>query len=171
MQSVYPYTYAFLSEYKGKLNGRDKGKTSKYPSWYAYGRTQGMNNNGLKLLVPYMAEKGIAIMSEKEDLLFYCGYAVFVKDIMTLHLLKYFIESDVFLFYIKMTSNPYSKGFVALAKNYIKNFGIPSLTDNQKKCLLELSEKDREPYIASLYQLDYSFLNKRIHTDFTKSIA
>lgn len=162
MKLVYPYTYAFLSEYKEKLNSRDKGKTDKYPSWYAYGRTQGMNNQGLKLLVPYMADKGIAIISENKNLLFYCGYAVFAKDILTLHLLKLFIESDVFLFYIKMTSKPYSKGFVALAKNYIKNFGIPSLTDSQKKYLLELPDEERESYIASLYHLDYLSLSKKI---------
>lgn len=105
MQSEYPYTYGFLKEYKDKLNSRDKGKTDNYPAWYAYGRTQGMNNVGLKVLVPYMADRGVAIISEKEDLLFYCGYAVFAKDERTLLLLKYFIESDVFWFYIRMLSD------------------------------------------------------------------
>lgn len=155
MQTTYPCTYEFLREYKEKLDSRDKGKTDNYPAWYAYGRTQGMNNTGLKVLVPYMADRGVAIISENEDLLFYCGYAVFAKDERTLLLLKYFIESDVFWFYIRMTSKPYSKGFMALAKNYIKNFGIPTLTDNEKESVLTLPSEERERFIAELYNLNY----------------
>lgn len=155
MQLAYPCTYAFLKEYKKKLDSRDKGKTDNYPAWYAYGRTQGMNNTGLKVLVPYMADRGVAIISEQEDLLFYCGYAVFAKDERTLLLLKYFIESDVFWFYIRMTSKPYSKGFMALAKNYIKNFGIPSLTNNEEETVLTLPSEEREKFIAELYNLNY----------------
>lgn len=162
MQSEYPYTYEFLKEYKDKLNSRDKGKTDNYPAWYAYGRTQGMNNTGLKVLVPYMADRGVAIISENEDLLFYCGYAVFAKDERTLLLLKYFIESDVFWFYIRMTSKPYSKGFMALAKNYIKNFGIPNLSDAEEKSILSLPANEREEFIADLYKLDYKDVKRYI---------
>ena len=155
MQSTYPSTYGFLKEYKEKLDSRDKGKTDNYPAWYAYGRAQGMNNTGLKVLVPYMADRGVAIISENKNLLFYCGYAVFAKDERTLLLLKYFIESDVFWFYIRMTSKPYSKGFMALAKNYIKNFGIPTLTDTEKESVLTLPSEERERFIAELYNLNY----------------
>ena len=160
MRSLYPCTYGFLIEYKKKLDSRDKGKTDNYPAWYAYGRTQGMNNTGLKVLVPYMADRGVAIISKKEELLFYCGYAVFAKDERTLLLLKCFIESDVFWFYIRMTSKPYSKGFMALAKNYIKNFGIPSLTDSEEKSVLTLPPKEKEQFIAELYDLDYQDIKR-----------
>nr|WP_300837415.1 N-6 DNA methylase [uncultured Acetatifactor sp.] len=162
MQTEYPCTYGFLKEYKDRLNSRDKGKTDNYPAWYAYGRTQGMNNKGLKVLVPYMADRGVAIMSENENLLFYCGYAVFAKDERTLLLLKHFIESDVFWFYIRMTSKPYSKGFMALAKNYIKNFGIPNLSDAEEEAILSLPAKEREEFIADLYKLDYKDVKRYI---------
>ena len=162
MQTTYPSTYKFLKEYKEKLDKRDKGKTDNYPAWYAYGRTQGMKNKGLKVLVPYMADRGVAIISENEDLLFYCGYAVFAKDKRTLLLLKYFIESDVFWFYIRMTSKPYSKGFMALAKNYIKNFGIPTLTDKEKEAVLTLPSDERERFIAELYNLNYQDVKRYI---------
>ena len=162
MQAEYPYAYGFLKEYKDKLNSRDKGKTDNYPAWYAYGRTQGMHNTGLKVLVPYMADRGVAIISENKDLLFYCGYAIFAKDERTLRLLKYFIESDVFWFYIRMTSKPYSKGFMALAKNYIKNFGIPNLSDAEEKSILSLPVNEREEFIAELYKLDYKDVKRYI---------
>ena len=151
----YPCAYAFLKEYQSILNRRDKGKTEKYPAWYAYGRTQGMRNVGSKILIPYMADRGVAVISEDADLLFYCGYAAFSEDLTTLKILKLFVESDVFWFYIKMTSKPYSKGYMALAKNYIKNFGLPELSEKQKSELLKMDKNEREEYIAKLYDLDY----------------
>ena len=54
-----------------------------------------------------------------------------------------------------MTSKPYSKGFMALAKNYIKNFGIPTLTDTEKESVLTLPSEERERFIAELYNLNY----------------
>ena len=162
MMNRFPLTYQFLFKYKTVLEKRDKGNMNNYPTWYAYGRSQGMHNTGKKLLIPYMAERGIAILSEDEDLLFYCGYAIFSEDVKTLRILKLFIESDIFYFYIKMTSKPYSKGFFALSKNYIKNFGIPELSCEQKEKLLILESKERERYIANLYNIDYSTICKHI---------
>lgn len=150
----YPMTYKFLLMNKEKLLMRDKGKASKYVTWYAYGRTQGMTNQGKKLLIPYMAEKGIAVKSLDEEMLFYCGYAVFCDDKEQMEILKIFIESDVFLYYITNTSKPYSKGYMALAKNYIKNFGIPKLDKQQKTKLCSLRGGERQEFIKSLYEVD-----------------
>lgn len=163
-KSKYPNTYNFLAEYKSKLLCRDKGKIDGYPAWYAYGRTQGMNNQGTKILIPYMADRGVAIISQDYDLLFYCGYAAFSEDINLLKILKIFIESDVFWFYIKMTSKPYSKGYMALAKNYIKNFGIPTLSDEEARHLIKTKSKAREEYIAHLYNLDYELICQYIES-------
>lgn len=161
-ENRYPFAYEFLKEYEDILKQRDKGNTKKYPAWYAYGRTQGMKNVGKKILIPYMADRGVAIISKDTDLLFYCGYAAFSDDLTTLKVLKAFVESDVFWFYIKMTSKPYSKGYMALAKNYIKNFGLPNLTEEQKSKLLGMNKYDRERYIAKLYNLDYEIIYKYI---------
>lgn len=162
LQEQFPKTYIFLDEYRKELLSRDKGKGNSYPAWYAYGRTQGMNNQGKKLLIPYMAEKGVAILSQKEDLLFYCGYAVFCDDTDTLKIIKKLMESKVFWYYISNTSKPYSKGYMALAKNYIKNFGIPHMEEEQRRTLLELEPGELcEEYIASLYGLTFQQLEKR----------
>ncbi len=154
LAELYPETYEFLLSNKQTLLKRDKGKVDKYPTWYAYGRTQGMNNQGKKLLIPYMAEKGVAIISQEEDLLFYCGYAIFSESVETLHILKKLIESRVFLYYISNTSKPYSKGYMSLAKNYIKTFGIPNLNEKQRKKLLSLEPGEKcEKFVAELYEL------------------
>lgn len=154
LQQCYPKAYAFLTENKEELLKRDKGKASRYAAWYAYGRTQGMNNQGKKLLIPYMAERGVAVLAQEEELLFYCGYAVFSEDTQMLCILKKLIESKVFWYYISNTSKPYSKGYMALAKNYIRNFGVPDLQQEQKEELLQMQQGEEcESYIARLYGL------------------
>ncbi len=44
LKKDYPLTYKYLQARKVKLLERDKGKTDKYESWYAYGRKQGLHN-------------------------------------------------------------------------------------------------------------------------------
>ena len=46
--------------FKIKTQKRDKGKTSKYPIWYAYGRTQSLVMPRYKLFFPKLANKSLA---------------------------------------------------------------------------------------------------------------
>lgn len=136
-KSSFPEAYNFLAEYKSLLLNRDKGHGN-YPAWYAYGRTQGMNNFGKKLLIPYISGSPVAVLSLDPDVLFYCGYALLSEDIEELKILKVFLESEAFWYYIFHTSKPYSKGYMAFAKNYIVNFTIPELSEKEKAYLLDL---------------------------------
>lgn len=155
LKESYPFTYQFLLSVKDTLAKRDKGN-GKYPEWYAYGRTQGMQNFGSKLLLPYISGSPIAVLSTDVDVLFYCGYAVFSDNIDELMVLKRILESSVFWYYILNTSKPYAKGYMSFAKNYIKNFGIPILTDSQKKILLNLTDKQQiDKYIQNLYHVSF----------------
>jgi adenine-specific DNA-methyltransferase len=56
MRSKYPMAMIYLDIVKDRLLQRDKGKTSKYDSWYAYGRKQGLYKISSKkvLAVPIM---------------------------------------------------------------------------------------------------------------------
>ena len=56
LKETYPLTYAYLLEVKERLSQRDKGKTDKYESWYAYGRKQGLHTITEKfiIIVPQM---------------------------------------------------------------------------------------------------------------------
>ncbi|MCI1951904.1 MAG: N-6 DNA methylase [Clostridiales bacterium] len=141
LKKEYPETYRMLCDYKEVLAQRDKGHGN-YPVWYAYGRTQGMNNFGKKLLIPYIAGSPIAVLSLDENLLFYCGYALISDNERELRALKCFLESDAFWYYIFHTSKPYSKGYRAFAKNYIMKFSIPPLSDEEVSYLLTNPAKD-----------------------------
>ena len=153
MIESYPHAHSFLFSVKDELLKRDKGKGN-YAAWYAYGRTQGMTNFGSKLLIPYISDTPIAVLSPEEPILFYCGYAVFANDVNELLILKRFLESKVFWYYISHTSKPYAKGYMSFAKNYIKNFGIPVLDASQREKLLGMNERNElDTYIGKLYDL------------------
>lgn len=158
--SRYPLAYSLLREYKPELDARDKGH-GHYPAWYAYGRTQGMNNFGKKLLIPYISDTPTAVLSTNENLLFYCGYALFSDSEDELRILKAFLESDAFWFYIFHTSKPYAKGFMAFAKNYIVNFCIPYLSDFEIQYILsDPPHKELNAFIWKKYDIEVSTLSK-----------
>lgn len=153
MQEHFPCAYSYLASYKETLDMRDKGQGD-YPAWYAFGRTQAINDHGIRMYFPYMSDKPHFVISEQQDLLMYCGYAIFCDDVRELKVMKRLLESDVFDYYIKNSSKPYSANYYAYAKNYVKNFGIYPMSKEQKNTLLGLRSKEEiNRYVADLYQL------------------
>ncbi|HAF95181.1 MAG: hypothetical protein A2X34_08830 [Elusimicrobia bacterium GWC2_51_8] len=140
----FPNCYAFLKVFKTRLSLRDKGK-KEYPTWYAFGRTQGFSIKGKKIFIPYMSDKPNAIICKDEDLMFYCGYAIIINDEEQLQIIKKILNSDVFWYYIKNTSKHYSSGYMSLAKNYIAKFSIPDFTMDQRDLLL----KSKDPAVIN----------------------
>ncbi len=152
--SKYPKAYQYLSLHRRKLDERDKGEGN-FPVWYAFGRTQAISDKGKKLLFPYMTDVPHFVFTDNEDMLIYCGYAIFHDDEKELKILKRLLESSVFDYYMKHTSKPYATGYYSYAKNYVKNFGIYPLTPKQKEELLCLSSKEEiDEYVERLYGID-----------------
>ncbi len=140
LKKEFPNAYNYLSDYKEKLNKRDKGRAN-YEEWYAYGRTQALSDYGLKLLFPYMAKKPYFVFTAQKDLLIYCGYAIFSESKNDLLILKKLLESIVFEYYMTNTSKPYTSGYFSFAKNYVKNFGVIEFSDNEKKFIKNCTDK------------------------------
>lgn len=126
MQNTFPYTYAYLSSQRKQLEERDKGKTGKYPAWYAYGRTQSLIMPRYKLFYPKFANKPIhCVLRDDADMMLYNGIAFVSDDIEKLKVLKNILESDIFWSYIVKNAKPYSTGYYSLSGVDIKNFNIP----------------------------------------------
>ncbi len=139
---------------KEQLLNRDKGKNKKY-KWFEFGRTQALNDFGKKLLFPYMAGQPYFVYSDQKDLLLYAGYAIYFDSERELKVLKRILESDIFWYYIKQTSKPYSGNFFALAKNYVKDFGVCELDENEKEYLLNTNSFDeRNNFLLDKYGLN-----------------
>ncbi len=147
----YPLAYRYLSAHKTELAKRDNGMRE-YAAWYGYGRSQALNIPGYKLLFPYIAEHPRFILTDRKDLLFYNGYAICSDNIKELIFLKKILSTNLFWKYICATSKPYNNGYYALAKNYIKYFGIPNFSEEQKERIIQEKDIDRlNIYIKEFY--------------------
>lgn len=152
--SKYPKAYQYLLLNRRKLDERDKGEGN-FPVWYAFGRTQAIADRGKKLLFPYMTDVPHFVFTDNEDMLIYCGYAIFHDDEKELKVLKRLLESSVFNYYMKHTSKPYATGYYSYAKNYVKNFGVINLSYTQIEELLTISSKDDiDEYVEKLYGVE-----------------
>ena len=153
----FPCTYAYLLKNKKELSLRDNGKRE-YEAWFAYGRTQSLDIKGYKLFFPHISDSPNFIISYDTDLLFYNGLAVFSNNIEELRLLKAVLETDVFWLYISQTSKFYVSGHRSISKTYIKKFGIPEFSLDEKNYILNHHDKEDIKFlIESKY---YSKLDK-----------
>ena len=143
MLKEFPFAYQYLSTKKDQLLKRDKGKTQKYPVWYAYGRTQSLVMPQYKLFFPKIANKPLnCIIKCDSELMLYNGIAFVCDELKTLQILKRIIESDIFWDYIVKNAKPYSSGYYSLSGVDIKKFCIPNLSMKEQKHLLSLNKKD-----------------------------
>jgi len=146
----FPNALNYLESNKDVLSERDKGNRE-YEAWYAYGRTQSLDIKGFKLFFPHITDSPNFVISEDRDLLFYNGLAAFSDDIDELRILKSVLETDIFWFYISQTSKYYVSNHRSISKNYIKKFGIPEFTDDDKTFILNNNSDDVKYFIESMY--------------------
>lgn len=153
LMDKYPYAYKYLLAYKNTLDARDKGEGD-YGAWYAFGRTQALTDCGRKLLFPYISDFPHFVYTSQQDMLIYCGYAIYNDSETELLVLKKLLESSVFDYYIRNTSKPYSTGYYSYAKNYVKSFGVYPFTDKERELLLSLSDRSAiNDFVASKYRV------------------
>ncbi|MHB9140640.1 MAG: Eco57I restriction-modification methylase domain-containing protein [Paludibacter sp.] len=149
----YPNAYKYLLFHKEELSMRDKGGRE-YEIWYAFGRNQALTLHGYKLLFPYISSNPCFVYTENKDFLFYNGYAILSESVLELKIIQKILMSKIFWYYIKYTSKPYSGKFFSLAKNYVKNFGICTLTEQEKEKLLELIDPNEiDDFLMQKYEI------------------
>lgn len=138
----YPETYKYLLAKKSELACRDKGK-GKYETWFAFGRSQSLEQIENKLFFPKFSDKTPNyIISSNKNLLFYNGLAIIGLNHKEMLLIKKIMESRLFWYYIKTTSKPYSSNYYSLNGNYIRNFGIYPFSETEKQYILDEENKE-----------------------------
>jgi hypothetical protein len=154
---LYPFGYKYLKKMKLTLAERDKG-TGKYEKWFAFGRTQSLERVMNKLFFPKMSDVIPSyIINSDENLLFYNGQAIIGHTMEEMILAKKIMQSSVFWYYIKTTSKPYSSNYYSLNGNYIRNFGVCTLTDGEKEFVLkENNQMILDAFFERKYYIDFS---------------
>jgi hypothetical protein len=157
MMESFPETYKYLQSKKMILAERDKGK-GKYENWFAFGRTQSLAKIKNKMFFPkYTDRTPNFIINSDDDLLFYNGLAVVGSSDSEMRIIKKVMESNIFWYYIKSTSKPYSANYYSLNGNYIKNFGVCNLNETEKKFVLKENNKE---ILNSFFEDKYGVLIK-----------
>lgn len=152
LQDKYPKTYKYLEKVKSELNKRDNGKKNPY-GWYAYGRTQGLNKYGKKMLFPTFAKNPKFRYIENENALFCNGYAIFENDKISLNILGKILNSDLMKYYISNTSYIIDGGYYCYQKKYIEKFSIPQFTDEELKILEEENDTEINKMLFKKYDI------------------
>lgn len=148
----FPLAYQYLAASREELDRRDKGKPNA-AGWYAYGRTQGLNKYGKKLLFPTFCDKPRFVLVPEEDTLFCNGYAVFEDEFMELEILCKILNSVVMEYYVCQTSYPIEGGYFCYQKKYIENFSIPTFTSEELAFLKAAKQDAVDPFLIEKYQL------------------
>jgi type I restriction-modification system DNA methylase subunit len=152
MRMRYPCAYRYLENKRGVLN--ERSKSDKIKPWYLYGRSQALNVTGYKLLFPYIADNPYFILSEDRELMFYNGYCFIDESVENLRFLQKLLSTRLFWHYIKVTSKPYGGNFYALAKNYVKTFGVAKMTEEQKQRFMAMTDEEAEQFVEELYGVE-----------------
>lgn len=142
IKDLYPEAYKYFQNKRKILDQRDKGNGN-YENWFAFGRTQSLEKIKNKMFFPkYSDRTPNFIINFDDDLLFYNGLAVVGSSETEMVVVKKIMESSIFWYYIKTTSKPYSSNYYSLNGNYIRNFGVCDLNENETEFVL--GESDRE---------------------------
>jgi adenine-specific DNA-methyltransferase len=139
------------------LDARDKGKRNA-EAWYAWGRTQGRDAPAPKLLTKTF-DRRPNFMLDQSDQLFCNGYSVALRDDapawLTIEILQRLLNSPVMQYYARLTSFQIAGGFQCYQKNFIEQFGIPLLADDDVRELSTLEADSRDQFVVTdLYGLE-----------------
>lgn len=121
LQELFPKAYSYLKKIKSLLDKRDNGKPN-IVSWYAYGRSQGLNiTSGKKILFPPISKKPTFIVDDS-DSLFYSGYCI--KFNGNIEGLAKELNSQKMADYISLSSRDFRGGYKGYNKKVVQEFKI-----------------------------------------------
>ena len=169
MKQQYPLAYYYLLTNKEVLAARDKGK-KKYSAWYAWGRTQGMEAPGPKLLTKTF-NKFPQFFLDKSDSLFCNGYGIFMKDAtlfkdapLNIFVLQKILNSNIMFYYAKLTSFQIEGNYQCYQKNFIEKFSVPLIEKDYQEKMLHMTKNELNEYLAGIYGIKIADIEEIINS-------
>lgn len=171
MRTDFPNCYSYFLDYKDILNGRGKGKHP-YTPFYVYGRTQGLNRYGVKILTPTFSKYPRFLLDKDENSFFTNGYGIYFREkeytLLQNPLTKQenidvvlkILNSSIMHYYVKKTSVSIEGGFPCYQKNFIEKFSIPYLSENEIAELRMIQDAIAvNEYLLTKYQINFPLPN------------
>lgn len=152
MENDFPKTYKYLNVRRLELEMRDKGKL-RVSDWYKYGRSQGINFIGKKIVYPTFTDKPKFLLLKDDLALFSNGYAIFNTSSLSDELLVKILNSDLMEKYVKLISYPIHGGYYCYQKKYIQNFTIPVFSNAEIVKLENLTDDEFNKQLLKLYNI------------------
>ncbi len=152
MAARYPGAYRYLLAHRDALLDRDK-RRKQYAAWYAWGRTQGMDAHGPKLLTKTFS-RGPNFVVDATDQLYCNGYGLFPRPHrppLSLPALARILNSRVMHYYAKLTSFQIEGDYQCYQKNFVERFGVPALTVPEYAHMMTLPDAAFEAWLAARY--------------------
>lgn len=167
----FPKCYAYLLTEKENLMLRDKGKVNFEP-FYVWGRTQGLLKSGIRILNPTFSLKPRFLVVKEENAFFTNGYGMFFREqtnefslfasetkpitqIENIDVVQKILNSNLMNYYISKTSVAIEGGYPCYQKNFIENFTIPELSNDEIQLIRSLiCEQEIDDFLVSKYQLN-----------------
>jgi type I restriction-modification system DNA methylase subunit len=150
LENNYPKAFRYFLAIETELNKRSNSHLIK--PFYAYGRSQGLNNQGEKLMYAQFLGKPKFIHNTDAESLFSNGFAIYENNKIELKLLKKIIQSSIFEWYISKVSYSIDGGFYCYQKKYLKDFSIPILSTKEKKDILNGTDVFVESFLKKIYE-------------------
>ncbi len=120
----FPKAYKYLKSIKHLLDQRDKGKLNPI-AWYAFGRTQSMDNSvGEKIIFSPLKKSPNFILTKNPEGLVYSGY--YIKFDGDYEWLLSHLNSDDMEEYLDVTGRYFRHGWRGITKKILEDFVLPN---------------------------------------------
>ena len=160
----FPNTLIYFNEIKDQLLERSKKET--ITPFYKYGRSQGLNKFGIRLLTPTFSQKPNFLTVKEKDSLYCNGYGLHynldqnktslfdnlpIQKPENIDILSKILNSNIMDYYVKTTSVTIDGGYPCYQKNFIELFTIPYIKDDKIQYMRNLSSKEFENELLKIY--------------------
>lgn len=153
LKARFPLCYQYLLDCRPVLAARDRGKPNPV-AWYAYGRSQGLNSRGPKLLFPMFSRRPKFLPEPNGEILFCNGYAITGGGRYSLEVLAKIFNSDVMEYYISRVSYCLKGDYKCYQKKYLRSFSVPEFSESEIQFLLsEVSSDEINAFLFQKYGL------------------
>lgn len=125
LKKEFPKTYAYLDSYREELAKRDMDKNA---NWFLFGRSQGIQNSGLKKIVfKHIIDKNkpkIEPFILDKDVVVYSGRYITAETKEELQKAYNIFKSEEFARYCALVGKNKSGGYVEVSTKAVKEFGV-----------------------------------------------